>query len=678
MKVLLISPPFTQLNSPYASLPFLQGSLKANGIDVSCLDLGIRISCGLFSSQTAVQVLDFLRGKDDRLAEKVLSCTFLPDGKMLRTALDKNTAKMSDTDYAKYLCSLYLEDIFLDYNKICPDYELSRYGEKIALSLPSFEIIRKKIISGNDLISDMIEEELKSASIESFDIIALTVPFPGTLTGALKAAQFIKKNYPDKIIVLGGGYVNTELRSLTDPGIFDYADFICLDDGEIPMLRICSYAEGKIGRNGLVRTFYCDENKVVYADNSHLTIGIIRGTPDYSGLEMDKYIPVYESVNPMMRLWSEKDTLKLRLAKGCYWHKCGFCDTSLPYIKDFAPESVDDIINDITAMTGQTGLTRFHFVDEALPPALVIKLSLELLRRGIMITWWGNIRFDKAFTEDVCRLLKAAGCIAAVGGLESASDRTLKRMNKGVTVAEAVKVMRNFSSAGILVHAYMICGFPGETDRDLIDSAEALRQMFAAGILNSAYWHRFALSVHSPVYAHAEEYGLSVSGRNNPFANNGVEYTDSSGNDPDKFADGLRKSVYNWMLGICLDNDIRTWFGFPVPEPKAGKNFVRNILNSPSPLPGMNKRIVWLGKEIRLKGKITVIEGLNGDTEYELPQKIALWLKELADEANVKNAEGVKLSDAEKSFPDNSGIKFTHFICNAVWDDLFDAGMLII
>ena len=678
MKVLLISPPFTQLNSPYASLPFLQGSLKANGIDVSCLDLGIRITCRLFSSDKVIKVLDFLRGKDNGLAEIVLSGTFLPEGKMLLTALDKNTAKMNDTDYAKYLCSHYLEDIFLNYKKECPDYELSRYGEKIALSLPIFDDIRNKIKCGNDLISSMIEEELKSASIESFDIIALTVPFPGTLTGALKAAQFIKQKYPDKIIVLGGGYINTELRNLTDPGIFDYADFICLDDGEIPMLRICSYAERKIGHDGLVRTFYREENKVVYADNSHLKVGIMRGTPDYSGLEMDKYIPVYESVNPMMRLWSEKDTLKLRLAKGCYWHKCGFCDTSLPYIKDFTQESVDDIINDITSMTGQTGLTRFHFVDEALPPALIIKLSLELLRRGIMITWWGNIRFDKAFTEDVCRLLKAAGCIAAVGGLESASDRTLKRMNKGVTVAEAVKVMRNFSSAGILVHAYMIYGFPGETDCDLIDSAEALRQMFAAGILNSAYWHRFALSVHSPVYAHAEEYGLSAGGKNNPFANNGVEFTDSSGIDPDKFSDGLRRSVYNWMLGICLDNDIRTWFGFPVHEPKAGKNFVRNILNSPSPLPGMNKRIVWLGKEIRLKGKITVINGLNGETEYELPQKIALWLKELAGKASVKNAEGVVLSDAEKSFPDNSGIKFTHFICNAVWDDLFDAGMLII
>ncbi len=694
MSVLLISPPFIQLNSPYSSLPFLMGFLKANDIEASCLDLGIRITERLFSKdglehlenfdikgrymKTVGPVIGFLRGNNEDLAELVLSGKYLPEGKMIRSALKKEQTGLNNVEYARYLCSLYLEDIFLEYQKICPDYGLSRYGERISLSPPVFDGIYRSVFGKNDLVGTMIEEELEKAGIVNYDIIAFTIPFPGTLTGALKAAKHIKRNYPEKIVVLGGGYINTELRELTDPSIFEFTDFICLDDGEIPLQRITEFFENKIKKSELVRTFYREDNKVVFADNSQLNIEVDRGAPDYSGLDMNIYIPVYESVNPMMKLWSEKDTLKLRLAKGCYWHKCAFCDTSLPYIRDYKAEEIEDLIKDIEKMIGQTGLNRFHFVDEALPPALLTKLSIELLRRNIKITWWGNIRFDKAFTEDVCRLLKEAGCIAAVGGLESACDRTLRRMNKGITVSEATRVMANFSSAGILVHAYMIYGFPGETGPDLIESAEILRQMFAAGILHSAYWHRFALTVHGQVFGHSEKYGIEVTGKlNNPFANNDISYIDKNGNDPDRFGDGLKKAVYNWMHGTALKNKIISWFDFDTPVPKL-KDYVNCILNSPSPMPDMNRRVIWLGKGSVVKGKNIVVRGINGETEYELPGKLSKWLKELTDQSSLISDKEVKLSEAQKTFPSGSGITFIQFLCNEIWDELFEAGLLII
>ncbi|HQO09774.1 MAG TPA: radical SAM protein [Clostridiales bacterium] len=709
MSVLLISPPFVQLNSPYASLPFIQGALKANGVDTKVLDLGIMAANIMFSADgleklynrirsdnisgddadfflknygryvsSADKAVSFLKGKDPSFEKDILKGS-LPAWKMTSSALSKDISGLNDHEYARYKASLYLEDIFLFYKAAYPDFGFSRYAEKIAQSPPHFDAVRKKVEANNDLISDMAEDILRSAALEKFDIIAFTIPFPGTLIGALKAAKFIKKNFPDKIIVLGGGYVNTELRQLSDAGIFDYADFICLDDGEIPMLSIIEYSQGKIGKDALIRTFYRDGNRVVFADNSILKIDINRGTPDYSGLDSDNYIPVIESVNPMMKLWSESNTLKLRLARGCYWHKCAFCDTSLPYVKDYSPEKIGDIVNDIIKITAQTGQTRFHFVDEALPPALLIKLSLELIRQNIKITWWGNIRFDKAFTADVCRLLSVAGCIAAVGGLESACDRTLKRMNKGVISADAVKVMGNFSSAGILVHAYMIYGFPKETDSDMIESAEILRQMFEAGIVQSAYWHRFALTVHSRVSSEPDKYGIRIKGHlHNAFANNDILYEDLNGNFPDRFNEGLKKAVYNWMLGIGTGETIRSWFDFKIPAPAARKDFVRSVLEATSPLPSFDKTLVWLGGKPVLKGKNFVIRNLNGETEYELPGKISSWLKDLLDSASVYSGISVKLSEAEKSFPAGSGITFKEFVCNEIWDELFEAGLLII
>ncbi|MFO7809956.1 MAG: B12-binding domain-containing radical SAM protein, partial [Candidatus Delongbacteria bacterium] len=541
MQTLLISPPFSQLNTPYASIPLLKGYLKTNGVSSSVFDLGIKTAQRLYSKQglerlkenivrkkiqgdaaefftinfeayvnTIETVTSFLKGEDPEAKNIILSGKYLPVWKMSLSALDKNTANLSGTEYAQYLASLYLEDIFLFYRSIFPEYGFSSYAEKLALSPPVFDGIKSEILKKNDLMDKIIEEELQKSGFEYFEIIAFTIPFPGMLIGALKAANFIKMKDPDKIIVMGGGYINTELRRLTDPGIFNFADFICLDDGELPLLKIIEYAKGKTDKDQLVRTYCSEDGKVKFYDNPGRPAQIKRGTPDYSDLDMSDYIPVFESVNPMMRLWSEKNTLKIRLAKGCYWHKCNFCDTSLPYISDYSPEKIDDIVDDIRKMTAQTKLTRFHFTDEAIPPASAIRLALELLRQNIKISWWGNIRFDKAFTEDVCRLLKQSGFTAAVGGLESGCRRTLLSMNKGVSVEHAVSVIKNFKSAGILVHVYMIYGFPTETTQDLIDSAEVLRQLFEAGLIDSAFWHRFALTVHSPVFRDREQYNISV------------------------------------------------------------------------------------------------------------------------------------------------------------------------
>jgi len=711
MPVMLISPPFVQLNSPYSAIPYLKGVLSANGIGCSSLDLGIAIANRLFSVEglnalcefiasepkfknedidffikrkseyleTIEPVVSFLKDKNPSLASKVMSLNYMPKWKMSETAVPHDFVNTDDFEYSRYIASLYIEDIFLFYKAVCPEYDLSKYGEKLALSPPVFDNIYRSVVQNDDMISKLISEELNKNDYSDFNIIAFTVPFPGTLLGALKTARWFKKNYPDKIIVLGGGYINTELRSLKEPKIFEFVDFICLDDGEVPLIKIIKYSQKKIAKKDLVRTFYIEEGKVVYSDNSDIKSSFNRGTPDYSGFNMDDYVPLIETLNPMMRLWSERNTLKLRLARGCYWHKCAFCDTTLPYIKNFEPEEIKNIIEDIKLMTAQTGLNTFHFTDEAIPPALAVKLSIELIREKIEITWWGNIRFDKAFTEDVCKLLYTAGCIAVVGGMESCCDSTLKNMNKGVSVEDAVRTMYNFKSNSILVHAYMIYGFPGETVADLVDSAEVLRQLFKEGLLDSAYWHRFALTRHSEVFKYSGRFNISVPNRElNPFANNDVNYIDISGSEIDDMGNGLKKAVYNFMLGIELDKDIRSWFDLSLPKPKIKKGFVRKILDSNNYGVNTDRRILWLGTEAHIRKKIIEINGISGKIEYELPKDIADWLCKLINESCIFSTDGVKIQVAIASFPKTSGLGFSDFINNEIWDDLFDAGLIII
>jgi len=269
-------------------------------------------------------------------------------------------------------------------------------------------------------------------------LVAISVPFPGNLYSAFRCAQFIKQHYPQTKTAMGGGFANTELRSLADPRVFAYFDFITLDDGEAPVENLVSYINGEIKTEGLKRTFLLQDGAVTYINNK--TVKDYKqgevGTPDYSDLLLDGYISAIEVVNPMHSLWSDGRWNKLTMAHGCYWGKCTFCDISLDYIKLYEPVAAGLLCDRMETIIAQTGQNGFHFVDEAAPPALMRALAIEILRRKLVLSWWTNIRFEKSFTRDLCLLLKAAGCIAVSGGLEVASDRLLQLIEKGITVAQ--------------------------------------------------------------------------------------------------------------------------------------------------------------------------------------------------------------------------------------------------
>src|SRR6185295_11773376 len=229
-------------------------------------------------------------------------------------------------------------------------------------------------------------------------------------------------------------------------------------------------------------------------------------------LHLDRYLAVLDTLNPMHRLWSEGHWNKLTVAHGCYWKQCAFCDVGLDYIARHEPSPSTLLVDRIEALIAETGRRGFHFVDEAAPPAGLKDMALLLLERGITITWWGNVRFESAFTRDLCRLLAASGCVAMTAGLEVAADRLLTAMRKGITVEQAVRVAAAFTETGILVHAYLMYGYPGETVTETLESLERVRQMFAAGLIQSAFWHRFVATAHSPIGLQPEAHGIRVTG----------------------------------------------------------------------------------------------------------------------------------------------------------------------
>ena len=592
MKALLVTPPLTQLNTPYPATCHLLGFLHSRNHNAEQMDLGIELIGRLFTGtmlkrifeaasqhsrlskanriilqqadfyiRTIDPVMRFLGGKDATLAQRFCELTFWPESKRLPSDedLEWGFGLIGNYDRATHLCTLFLKDLcdFIN-STIDPHFELIRYAESLCLRLPEFRPLQNELQKPHTLIDTlMLDIFSKRMALCKPDLVGFSVPFPGNLYSALRCAQWIRQNFPQVKIVMGGGYVNTELRSLTDPALFDFIDYLVFDDGELPLLRIMDEGE-------LIRTLYRDDAGAIIRvnfDNKENIPFAESGTPSYEGLLQNNYINMIELTNPMHALWSNGKWNKLMLAHGCYWGKCAFCDGALDYVKRFDQAPVELIVDRMEAVVAQTGQTGFHFVDEAAPPALLRKLAEEIIRRKLTVSYWTNVRFEKSYTPELCYLLAQSGCIAISGGLEVASPRILKMINKGITVESASESMRNFTEAGIMTHAYLMYGFPTETARETIDSLEVVRNLFANGWIQSAFWHRYAMTIHSPSGICPESVGAKhVDQPLAPFANNEIPFTTSQEIDLDFYGKGLNLATYNYMQGAGYDIPVKKWF----------------------------------------------------------------------------------------------------------------------
>ena len=627
LRVLSIIPPMTQLNTPYPSTAYLTGFLRSRGIDAVQEDLALALVLQLFSApgleamreriddeadaSAAVAsfvaqferyhasidaVIGFLQGRDSTLAHRIVGRRFLPEGPRF-SSLDAYVddegedplawafGALGMQDRARHLATLYLNDI-ADVVRETVDsrFEFVRYAESLAQSRESFDPLADALADEPNLLDEILQA-LTHEAIERHapQLVLLSVPFPGAVYAAFRIAQAIRERYPQIAISLGGGYVNTELRELAEPRVFDYVDYVSLDAGERPLLALLAHLRGERPREQLVRTFVRDDDGTVrYVNAAEPDVPFNEvGTPTWDGLPLDSYLSLLDMLNPMHRLWSDGRWNKLTVAHGCYWKQCSFCDISLDYISRYEAASAKVLVDRIQAIVEETGQTGFHFVDEAAPPKVLKALAIELIERGVSISWWGNIRFEKSFNPELCELLAQSGCIAISGGLEVASDRLLKLMKKGVSVPQVARVTRAFSDAGILVHAYLMYGFPTQTVQDTVDALEYVRQLFEAGCLQSGFFHRFACTVHSPVGKHPQDYGVTLLPQApGAFARNDIGFVDPTGVDHDALGVALNKALYNYMHGLGLDADVRSWFTGKVPKTKVAGDFIAEALAS--------------------------------------------------------------------------------------------------
>lgn len=580
---------------------------------------------------------DFRAGSGFESAHRFVFGAYMPRGSRMETYLANLNHDLT-TDDARPLASLALADL-ADFIAVAFDknFSLVRYAESLTVSESTFAQIEKGADSPilKEFYTPMLERLFgeNSAATEQTaafaprdnerTLVLVSIPFAGTFAAALATGRFFKTHFVESVYVcLGGGFVNTELRETNERALVNYCDAICYDRGyasykdllaAIPrqsqhsyesIFKIRQFTHDKI-IDPLPESSKSYEQSLVY--EKEITSSLI---PDFSDIDFALYPRLIDDTNPMHRLWSDGAWLKAYMAHGCYWHKCAFCDVTLDYVSGYCPTNIRSLYEGLLAQCESKGVFGIHFVDEAMPPALMIAFARENIARGSPITWWGNVRFEKSFTRDVADFLAAGGLIGVSAGLESATSGGLSAIHKGTDLESVTGACCAFKEAGILVHAYMIYGYWRETPQDLINSMETLRQFYANGLLDSCFWHKFVLTRHSRVYKEWQEGKIPDLKPVDPqtekdaplFAKNGLHFEGEKKSC--KYGDALDLSLNQWMHGEDLEKPVQKWFGFPVPKPTVPRDFIKKLIekyeakrDADFAKPFTHEQGIWLGGE---------------------------------------------------------------------------------
>ena len=659
MNVVIIQPPLVQLNTAYPSGAYLASFFRQAGHNVKWHDLSILLFSRIFckeglqtlfekSEKKALDIAQKAQEKGDtatssnlyrylsqkdvwaqwidsitailkdggttngsisgrELCHRFLFSPHAPRGNRMETYLE-NLDHEPSIDDARFLASLALADL-ADYITVAfdPEFALVRYGESLAISETSFDDITKGIHSPiletfykpvlNEILNDITSTPTENEKL----LVCISVPFPGTFTAGLVTAQHFRQKFNDNaFIVMGGGFVNTELRDTEEKGLGNFIDAISYDRGYGSYQAL--FESGLLTKGTCItqqqkplfklRLFTNDiiiaplnekddeQAKMMQEFENGKTSEIV---PDYSDIDFSQYPRMTDDTNPMQRIWSDGTWIKAYLAHGCYWHQCAFCDVTLDYVASYRMTHIQNLFYGLKEQTAKHGVYGIHFVDEAMPPKAMEQFASLNAQNGNSISFWGNIRFEKVFSRDIADFLSYGGLIGVSGGIEIATGSGLDDIHKGTDIHSIVNACCAFKEAGILVHAYMIYGYWKERAQDLINSMETLRQFYEAGLLDSSFWHKFTLTRHSRIYKEWQEGKhpelQPIFPKNTGlFAKNGLHFEGEQKSQ--KFGNGLNAALTSWMHGEALDAPVGSWFNFKTPLPTIPQDYIEKAITT--------------------------------------------------------------------------------------------------
>jgi anaerobic magnesium-protoporphyrin IX monomethyl ester cyclase len=476
MKVCLVFPPQGHFTQPYLSLPSLSAYLRAHGRSVEQLDLNIESYDFFLSKERLARSLERVRAKP-RLAE-LDRLEHLRFSEMERYQTLSEIALLGDEiveriDEAKRVLRSPRE--FYDYERYLwagrtVEQALRLFSAEYAPSrLTAHGFVTRHRVERSREILAAIDDEAENPYLEYFreqalpriraldpDLIGISLTFPSQAIPTLTLAKLIKQWKPDVHVTLGGGLLAYVAHKLAKrPEVWSLVDSFVLLEGERPLLELCEHVEGTRALADIPNLVY----RVEGGDAGEVRVNTqetpldIKGlpTPDFDGMPLEKY-------------FSPELVLPLAATRGCYWGKCVFCTLYTVIGPGYRGRTVQQTVEDIRVLQAKYGANSYYLAIEDLPPNMARAFPRAILDAGLKIHWWCDARLEHdVFDEQVCRELAASGCKRIAFGYESASDRVLARMCKGIDPQKSLELIRRTHDAGISVTLYVMVGFPTET-----------------------------------------------------------------------------------------------------------------------------------------------------------------------------------------------------------------------
>jgi len=515
MNVTLVYPPAAEVRQPYPALPALGGYLRDRvGCDVSLVDANIEAFHHFTSETRLLQCAGRLRDEVERLElqpelppvdqQRYLDLINLVfDGPAVARGAEAARDTMcrwdSFMDPEAYHDSVFTLNRALQL--ISAEFPPCTY-DSFGFRLDGRETRVEGLLAAtgdhgvNPFIEYFAEETVPRVLAGAPGIVGLSVGYIDQLLPALTLARLLREAAgPDLCLVAGGALLlslEAELRS--HPALFRHLDGFVLHDGEEPLSALVEQWPRR--RLDLVPN-------LLRLDEA----GLVRGSAEQCAAPMAGYpTPAYELL-PLERYLTPQVVYHLQSSRGCYWNRCAFCTRPvLTPDRNFRKRQTPQVLEDVDRLRQKVKAQHFAFYDDSVPPATLGQIADHLARTAPDARWYAEVKFEPIYTREFLKRLQDGGCRMLFFGLESASQRVLDLMDKGMKIEVAERILDDCKALDLPVVLGWFVGFPGEKLEDHQATLEFLQRHHRTVVKADPL--RFTLYRHSRVYCDAADYGI--------------------------------------------------------------------------------------------------------------------------------------------------------------------------
>jgi radical SAM superfamily enzyme YgiQ (UPF0313 family) len=270
----------------------------------------------------------------------------------------------------------------------------------------------------------------------------------------------LKRRFPNTHITLGGAYLSQWVMNMSAPQLtelFRCTDSVVCGEGETAFTILLERIAHGDPLEGIPNLIHYEENTGRFHQFEDLIYTDVptQPPPDFGDLDLSNYL-------------TPETIIPYSISRGCYWGRCVFCQNRYGdhQMRRYQTVPVDKALAEIGLLSQRYHSNHFNFSNDVIDPSYLKKFSQAVIDSGRTFYWNTDLRAEKAFTENRCRLMAKAGLNAVAIGVESGCQKTLDAMDKGNRVDVTRSVLKNLYDAGVATQVMGIFGFPGETEQD--------------------------------------------------------------------------------------------------------------------------------------------------------------------------------------------------------------------